>query len=59
MLALAGLLVGYGARLGSGCTSSWSWSVRFIALVAALHCGEVVFMLTGFAAIDLLRHVLV
>ena len=57
MLALAGLLVGYGTRLGSGCTSGHGVcgiSRRSPLSIAA----TVVFMLTGFAAVYLLRHVL-
>lgn len=57
MLAFAGLLVGYGTRLGSGCTSGHGVcglsrrSPRSIAATA-------VFMLTGFATVYVLRHVL-
>jgi hypothetical protein len=56
-LAFAGLLVGYGTRLGSGCTSGHGvcglarLSVR--SLVATL-----TFMLSGFVAVFLVRHVL-
>ena len=52
------LLVGYGTRLGSGCTSGHGvcgLSRRSPRSIAA----TVVFMLTGFAAVYLLRHVLV
>lgn len=58
MLVLAGLLVGYGTRLGSGCTSGHGVcglsrrSPRSIAATAA-------FMLTGFATVYLIRHVFV
>ncbi|MBS0424529.1 MAG: YeeE/YedE family protein [Proteobacteria bacterium] len=56
MLVLAGLLVGYGTRFGSGCTSGHGvcgisrHSPRSIAATA-------VFMLTGFATVYLIRHV--
>jgi hypothetical protein len=55
LLAVAGLLVGYGARLGGGCTSGHGvcgiarLSVR--SLVATL-----VFMLTAGVSVYLLRH---
>lgn len=57
MLVLAGFLVGYGTRLGSGCTSGHGVcglsrrSPRSIAATA-------VFMLTGFATVYLIRHVM-
>ena len=57
VLVLAGLLVGFGTRLGSGCTSGHGvcglsrLSVR--SLVATL-C----FMATGFATVFVARHVL-
>ena len=56
-ITLAGLLVGFGARLGSGCTSGHGvcglsrLSLR--SLVATL-----TFMLAGFATVFLARHVL-
>lgn len=57
MLILAGLLVGYGTRLGSGCTSGHGvcgvsrGSPR--SIVATL-----TFMATGFATVYLLRHII-
>ncbi|ENO84107.1 YeeE/YedE family protein [Thauera linaloolentis] len=57
MLAAAGLLVGFGSRYGSGCTSGHGvcglsrLSPR--SLVATL-----TFMATGFAAVFVVRHVL-
>lgn len=56
MLALAGLLVGYGTRLGSGCTSGHGvcgLSRRSPRSVAA----TVVFMTMGFATVYWMRHV--
>lgn len=56
MLILAGLLVGYGTRLGSGCTSGHGVcgisrrSPRSIAATA-------VFMLAGFMTVYLIRHI--
>lgn len=55
MLALAGFLVGYGTRLGSGCTSGHGvcgiarGSPRSIAATT-------VFMLAGFVTVYLIRH---
>jgi uncharacterized membrane protein YedE/YeeE len=57
VLAVAGLLVGYGSRLGGGCTSGHGvcgiarLSVR--SIVATL-----IFMLTGGLTVYLVRHVL-
>ncbi|MDH5480009.1 MAG: YeeE/YedE family protein [Nitrosomonas sp.] len=57
MLAIAGLLVGFGARLGSGCTSGHGvcglsrLSLR--SLVAIM-----VFVITGAITVYLIRHVL-
>lgn len=56
MLALAGLLVGYGTRLGSGCTSGHGvcgLSRRSPRSIAA----TVVFMTMGFATVYWVRHV--
>jgi uncharacterized membrane protein YedE/YeeE len=56
MLALAGLLVGYGTRLGSGCTSGHGvcgLSRRSPRSIAA----TVVFMTMGFATVYWMRHV--
>lgn len=55
MLLLAGLLVGFGTRLGSGCTSGHGIcgiSRRSLRSVLA----TLVFMLTGFLATWLVRH---
>jgi uncharacterized membrane protein YedE/YeeE len=55
VLALAGLLVGFGTRLGSGCTSGHGvcglarMSIRSIAAVAT-------FVATGAATVFLVRH---
>ena len=57
MLIIAGLLVGFGTRLGSGCTSGHGicgvsrLSPRSIA-------ATVLFMASGFATVFLIRHVL-
>ena len=56
MLALAGFLVGYGTRLGSGCTSGHGVcgiSRRSPRSIAA----TTVFMLAGFMTVYLIRHV--
>lgn len=56
MLALAGFLVGYGTRLGSGCTSGHGVcgiSRRSPRSIAA----TIVFMLAGFMTVYLIRHV--
>jgi hypothetical protein len=56
-LAVAGLLVGYGSRLGNGCTSGHSvcgisrLSVRSLVATA-------MFMATGMATVALVRHLL-
>ena len=57
VLVLAGLLVGFGTRLGSGCTSGHGvcglarGSLRSAVATAA-------FMSTGFASVYIVRHVL-
>jgi uncharacterized membrane protein YedE/YeeE len=55
-IALAGLLVGFGSRMGSGCTSGHG-----ICGVGRLSRRSIVatlcFMLTGFATVYLTRHV--
>ena len=57
VIALAGLLVGFGTRLGSGCTSGHGicgigrLSVRSIA-------ATIVFMVTAIATVAITRHVL-
>ncbi len=58
MLALAGLLVGYGTRLGSGCTSGHGVcgiSRRSPRSIAA----TTIFMLAGFMTVYLIRHVFI
>jgi uncharacterized membrane protein YedE/YeeE len=56
-VALAGLLVGYGTRLGGGCTSGHGvcglgrLSLRSLAAV-------VIFMAAGMAAVFVMRHVI-
>lgn len=56
-LIIAGLLVGFGTRYGSGCTSGHG-----VCGIARLSPRSIVatlaFMLTGFAMVYLLRHVL-
>lgn len=58
MLVIAGVLVGFGTRLGSGCTSGHG-----VCGMARLSPRSVVatlmFMSTGFAVVYLLRHVFV
>jgi uncharacterized membrane protein YedE/YeeE len=57
VIALAGLLVGFGSRMGSGCTSGHG-----ICGMARLSARSIVatlcFMLTGFLTVYLVRHVL-
>ena len=56
-LMVAGLLVGFGARLGSGCTSGHG--VCGIARLSPRSLvATPVFMATGFATVFLVRHVL-
>ena len=58
MLMVAGLLVGYGTRLGSGCTSGHGvcgLSRRSPRSIAA----TLTFMATGFLTVYLIRHVFV
>jgi uncharacterized membrane protein YedE/YeeE len=56
IIALAGLLVGFGSRMGSGCTSGHG-----ICGIGRLSKRSIVatlcFMLTGFATVYLTRHV--
>ncbi len=57
LLAAAGLLVGYGTRLGSGCTSGHGVcgiSRRSPRSIAA----TITFMATGFATVYLIRHII-
>jgi uncharacterized protein len=55
LIAVAGLLVGFGSRMGNGCTSGHGvcgfarFSVRSIA-------ATVIFMVTAFAAVAIVRH---
>ena len=57
MIVLAGLLVGYGTKLGSGCTSGHGicgisrFSIR--SIIATL-----IFMLSGITTVYVMRHVL-
>jgi uncharacterized protein len=57
VVALAGLLVGFGSRMGSGCTSGHG-----ICGMARLSTRSIVatlcFMLTGFLTVYLVRHLL-
>jgi uncharacterized protein len=57
VIALAGLLVGFGSRMGSGCTSGHG-----ICGMARLSTRSIVatlcFMLTGFLTVYLVRHLL-
>ncbi|EXF56694.1 sulfur transport family protein [Acinetobacter sp. 1294596] len=57
MMIIAGLLVGFGTRLGSGCTSGHGICgisrLSRRSMVATLS-----FMLAGFITVYLLRHVL-
>ncbi|WP_310620755.1 YeeE/YedE family protein [Flexibacterium corallicola] len=56
LLALAGLLVGFGTVLGSGCTSGHGiCGLSRLSLRSAVAVGT--FMLTGFASVWVLRHV--
>ncbi|MDC8445874.1 MAG: YeeE/YedE family protein [Nitrosomonas sp.] len=58
MLVIAGVLVGFGTRLGSGCTSGHG--VCGIARLSPRSiAATVMFMSTGFAVVYLLRHVIV
>jgi uncharacterized membrane protein YedE/YeeE len=57
LLALGGFLVGFGTRMGNGCTSGHAvcgiarFSIRSIA-------ATVTFMLTGFMTVYIMRHLL-
>jgi len=57
MLVVAGLLVGFGTRLGSGCTSGHG-----VCGMARLSPRSIVatltFMITGFAMVYLMRHII-
>jgi len=54
LLVLAGLLVGYGTRLGSGCTSGHG-VCGLARLSPRSMVATVVFMLAGMAAVTLIR----
>lgn len=56
VIALAGLLVGFGSRMGAGCTSGHGicGMARLSKRSIVATCG---FMLTGFATVYLMRHV--
>jgi uncharacterized membrane protein YedE/YeeE len=57
LLALAGLLVGYGTALGSGCTSGHGiCGIARLSPRSAL--ATLVFVATGMAAVFVLRHLL-
>ncbi|MDP1558333.1 MAG: YeeE/YedE family protein [Nitrosomonas sp.] len=56
MLIIAGLIVGFGARYGSGCTSGHAvCGVSRLSLRSIV--ATLVFMLTGFVTVYLIRHV--
>jgi uncharacterized protein len=57
VIALAGLLVGFGSRMGSGCTSGHG-ICGMARLSARSIVATVCFMLTGFLTVYLIRHVL-
>jgi len=56
MLVLAGLLVGFGTRLGSGCTSGHG-VCGMARLSSRSIVATITFMLTGFVMVYLFRHV--
>jgi uncharacterized protein len=58
LLALAGLLVGFGARLGGGCTSGHG-VCGISRLSMRSFVATLTFMVTGAMAVFVLRHVLV
>jgi uncharacterized protein len=55
VLALAGVLVGFGSRLGSGCTSGHGVCGLSRLSMRSL-VGTITFMLSAFATVFLLRH---
>lgn len=57
IIALAGLLVGFGTRLGNGCTSGHG-VCGISRLSARSIVATVVFMTTGVAAVFIVNHVL-
>ena len=57
LLALAGLLVGFGSRLGSGCTSGHG-VCGLARLSPRSLAATLTFMAAGFATVFVLRHVL-
>lgn len=58
MLVIAGVLVGFGTRLGSGCTSGHG-VCGMARLSPRSIVATLIFMSTGFAVVYLLRHVVV
>ncbi len=58
MLIVAGVLVGFGTRLGSGCTSGHG-VCGMARLSPRSMAATLIFMSTGFAVVYLLRHVIV
>ena len=57
LLVLSGLLVGFGARLGSGCTSGHG-VCGLARLSPRSLAATVIFMGAGFATVFIVRHVL-
>jgi len=57
VLVLAGLLVGFGARLGSGCTSGHG-VCGLARLSPRSLAATIIFMAAGFATVFATRHVL-
>jgi hypothetical protein len=58
LLVLSGLLVGFGARLGSGCTSGHG-VCGLARLSPRSLASTIIFMGAGFATVFIVRHVLV
>ena len=57
MLVVAGLLVGFGARLGSGCTSGHG-VCGLARLSPRSLAATIIFMTAGFTTVFFVRHVL-
>ena len=57
LLVVSGLLVGFGARLGSGCTSGHG-VCGLARLSPRSVAATVIFMAAGFATVFIVRHVL-
>ena len=55
MVAGAGLLVGFGTRIGNGCTSGHG-VCGFARLSARSIVATIIFMLTAFATVAIVRH---